>query len=182
MVEVVAPGAVAVAPADAAVGADLVVLAVPLARHRELPAATLAGAVVVDAMNYWPAVDGRMPDFEGPGSSSEVVQRSIPGARLVKSLNHVGYRELEDAARPAGAADRQAIAVAGDDSQARAVVAEFVRSLGFEAIDLGALPLGRLLEPGGSVFGRPIDDSAARQLAEEAAGLRSRHRRSDGTR
>lgn len=168
MVGFVAPGATPLPAAEAPVGADLVVLAVPLARYRELPAARLAGAVVVDAMNYWPSVDGRLDAFEGPLSSSEVVQRALPGARVVKALNHVGYRDLESGSRLPGAPDRQGIALAGDDRGARAAVARLVEDLGYDAHDLGALVAGRLLEPGGPVFGRPLDVTAREALAASA--------------
>ena len=159
MIGFVAPGAAPVTPAHAVSSADLVVLALPLARYRELPIAALAGRVVIDAMNYWPAVDGRLPEFEGSLSSSEVIQARLSDSRVVKTLNHVGYAELEEDARPVGDGDRRGMALAGDDAAARALVSRYVDTLGYDPIDLGALGHGRLLQPGTEYFGRSFDSA-----------------------
>src|SRR5690606_22893370 len=112
MVEFTAPGAIARSAVESIRAADLVVLSLPLARFRELPVEDLAGKVVIDAMNYWPPVDGALPAFEEHATSSEVVQQFLVGARLVKTLNHIGYAELERDARPANDGERRAVAVA----------------------------------------------------------------------
>jgi predicted dinucleotide-binding enzyme len=110
--------------------------------------------VVVDAMNYWPATDGRLAllDREGIGSS-EVVAHRLSDARVVKTLNHIGYHELESHARPTGSVDRRAVGVAGDDPDAVTTVASFVERLGYDAVPVGRLSDGRVLRPGGPVFG-----------------------------
>ena len=104
--ELVIPGAQPRWASDAVADADIVVLAIPLHRFGDIDPALLDGKLVVDAMNYWPASDGVLEPFEGRGSS-EVVARRLAGSAVVKALNHIGYHELEDRARPAGAPDRQ---------------------------------------------------------------------------
>ena len=150
--ELVIPGAQPRWAADAVADADIVVLAIPLHRFLELDPMLLNGKLVVDAMNYWPASDGELKAFDD-GGSSEVVARRLPGSTLVKALNHIGYQVLEDRARPAGAPDRSAAGVAGDDPAAVAATAGLVDRIGYDPVRLESLRAGRVLQPGGPVFG-----------------------------
>jgi hypothetical protein len=150
--ELIIPGAQPRWASDAVAGADIVVLAIPLRRFPGLDPGPLAGKAVIDAMNYWPASDGALAAFED-GGSSETVARRLAGARVVKALNHIGYHELEDRARPAGAPDRRAAGVASDDPAAAGTVAGLVGRLGYDPVRLENLRAGRVLEPGGPVFG-----------------------------
>ena len=150
--ELVIPGAQPRWSADAVADADIVVLAIPLHRFLELDPMLLNGKLVVDAMNYWPASDGVLKAFDD-GGSSEVVARRLAGSTVVKALNHIGYQVLEDRARPAGAPDRRAAGVAGDDPAAVAAIAGLVDRIGYDPVRLDSLRAGRVLQPGGPVFG-----------------------------
>lgn len=152
--EVVIPGAEPRWASDAVTDADIVILAMPLHKFVTFDPALVAQKLVIDAMNYWPAADGVLEMFQDPRStSSEVVQRRLTQSTVIKSLNHIGYHDLEDARRPAGSPERRAIGVAGDDLGAAQVVAEFIDRLGYDPVRLNSLSAGRLLEPGGPVFG-----------------------------
>jgi predicted dinucleotide-binding enzyme len=168
--QVLVPGAKPRWAADAVEESDIVVLAIPLHKFAALDASLVAGKLVIDAMNYWPPVDGVQDMFEDrEHGSSEIVQRRLAQATVVKTLNHLGYHQLEDERRPAGSPDRRALGVASDDPRAAGVVAELVERVGYDAVRLGSLSAGRVLEPGGPVFGamlrRPEFELAVRSAA-----------------
>ena len=150
--ELMIPGAQPRWARDAIAEADVVVLAMPLHRFDEIDPSLLNGKLVVDAINYWPATEGVLEAFEY-GGSSEIVARRLAGSVVVKALNHIGYHELEGRARPAGAPDRRAAGVAGDDPPAVATIAGLIDGIGYDPVRLGSLRAGRVLEPGGPVFG-----------------------------
>lgn len=179
--ELIVPGARPRWASDAAADADIVVLAMPLHRFLDVEPGLLSGKLVVDAMNYWPASDGRLPLFEGRvsedgafedgagTSSSEIVARRLAGSTVVKALNHIGYHELEDQARPAGAKDRKAAGVAGDDPDAVEAIARLVDQIGYDPARVGGLAAGRILQPGGPVFGVTLDLPEFERVVQEHA-------------
>lgn len=170
-VEVLTPGARPVTAAEAAAGAEIVILALPLGRYRELPVAELRGRVVVDAMNYWWEVDGERDDLTDPRtSSSQTVQALLAGARVVKALNHVGYHDLEDRARPAGVPGRLGVAIAGDAAAALALVGELVDRLGFDPVIAGPLAEGVRFEPGTELFGADVGAAEVRARLDRFEG------------
>jgi predicted dinucleotide-binding enzyme len=96
----------AVTPVEAAQAGDLVVATVPLNLYKQLPAEALAGKIVIDTMNYYYQRDGRIDELEERAlTSSEMVQRHLKGARLVKALHNLDFHRLGNGALPAGAAD-----------------------------------------------------------------------------
>jgi 8-hydroxy-5-deazaflavin:NADPH oxidoreductase len=157
--ELMIPGAEPRWSRDAVAEADIVVLALPLRRFGEIDPGPLNGKLVVDAMNYWPATEGVLEAFSR-GGSSEIVARRLARSTVVKALNHIGYHELEDRARAAGAPDRRAAGVAGDDPAAVAAIAGLIDQIGYDPVRLETLRAGRVLEPGGPVFGAvlPLDE------------------------
>jgi 8-hydroxy-5-deazaflavin:NADPH oxidoreductase len=167
--ELVIPGAQPRWASDAVAGADIVVLAIPLHRFLDLDPWLLSGKTVVDAMNYWPASDGVLAAFEA-GASSEIVASRLAGSTVVKALNHIGYHELEDRARPAGAPDRRAAGVAGDDPAAVATIAGLVDAIGYDPVRLDSLRAGRVLQPGGPVFGVVLTAPEFEQAVRADAG------------
>jgi 8-hydroxy-5-deazaflavin:NADPH oxidoreductase len=150
-VDVLATGAHAATTDEVVRHADIIVLAVPMHRFRELPGELFAGKILIDAMNYWQPVDGEDRELTtAPDGTSMIVQTRFPSARVVKSLNQLGYHQLEENQRLKGAPDRIAVGAAGDDQLAVKKVMRLLDRLGFDPVDAGPLRNGSALEPDGS--------------------------------
>ena len=120
-------------------------------RFRELRGDLFAGKILIDVMNYWEPVDDEDPELAAAvDGSSVIVQAHFPSARVVKSLNQLGYHEFEESRRPNGSHDRIGVGAAGDDRSAVHQVMRLIDRLGFDPVDIGPLANGVALEPDGS--------------------------------
>jgi predicted dinucleotide-binding enzyme len=163
--DVLAKGAQSATVTDAASRADIVVLAVPLGKYRTTPAQALAGKLVIDAMNYWWEADGFPDAFTDPlVSTSELVRGHLSASRIVKAFNHMGYRDLQDEARPKGEPGRKAIGIAGDGAGDLELVSVVVDELGFDPVIVGTLADGVKLEPGTEPFGADVGADELREM------------------
>ena len=141
---------------EAAEGGELVVVTIPLRAVPSVPPGPLAGKVVIDTCKYYPRRDGQFPELDnGALTSSELIQRHLPSAAVVKAFNNIYYRHLASLARPAGAADRSYLPIAGDGAAAKAAVTAFLDSIGYGAVDAGPLAEGWRQQPGTPVYGAP---------------------------
>ncbi|MBM0239247.1 NADPH-dependent F420 reductase [Micromonospora sp. ATA32] len=149
--------------------AELVVVAIPMVAVPGLPAELFDGKVVVDADNYYPQRDGDIADLlDRSLSSSRWTADHLKGARVVKVFNNIQAPHLLEGGKPAGAGDRVALPVAGDDAQAKQLVMELVDSLGFDPVDAGTLDESWRQQPGTPVYGTDRDAEGVRQGLAEA--------------
>jgi 8-hydroxy-5-deazaflavin:NADPH oxidoreductase len=154
LVDIVIPGARAMTATDAVKTADIVVVAVPLHKFRSVSPEMLADKIVIDTMNYWAPVDGTLDEFEADSrSSSEIIAEHFARSRVVKSLNHIGYHELESDRLPPRSPNRRALVVAGDDADAAAAVMHMIDRFGFDPVYSGPLASGVAFQPGTVIFG-----------------------------
>jgi 8-hydroxy-5-deazaflavin:NADPH oxidoreductase len=171
IVEVLAPGARALTTDEVVRHAGIIVLAIPMHRFRDLRRDLFAGKIVVDAMNYWDDIDGVDEQFEtAPAGTSVLIQQWFTSARVVKSLNHLGYFKFEKSRRPHGTPGRIGMGAAGNDRSAVSAVLQLVDNLGFDAVNAGSLESGLALQPGGPIFGaghsaKELSDLLSRQAA-----------------
>lgn len=150
------PRASAATREEAAAAGDIVVVTVPVTAFPDVPAAPLAGKTVIDTCNYGPERDGHIPELDGTSlTSSELLLRYVPDALLVKAFNTIFFKHLVSLARPAGAADRSYLPIAGDSAQAKAAVTEFIASIGYSVVDAGPLADSWRQETGTPVWATP---------------------------
>lgn len=128
---------------------DIVVVAIPLAAYASVPVAPLAGKIVLDANNYYPQRDGHIDALDRhETTTSELLAAHLPASRIVKAFNAVRMNDLETDGRPAGAGDRKALPLAGDDAEGKAIAAKLYDEFGFDAVDVGRLAEGWRFEAG----------------------------------
>lgn len=136
-------------PAEAAAAGGIVVVTIPIRAYRQVPAEPLRGKVVIDTLNYDPARQGSVPEIEaGDTPPHLLLQAHLKDSSVVKAFSTVFFKHLADLARPAGAPDRSAVPIAGDDAAAKAVVVGLIDSLGYDAHDVGPLAESRRFAPG----------------------------------
>lgn len=154
----VSVGSVVGTVAEAAAFSDLIVLAVPFYAIRDLSPDLLRGKIVMDANNHYPHRDGDVPELESRSTTtSEIVAAHFPEARVVKAFNAILERDIEKDARPAGAPDRRALPIAGNDAQAKAIVTAFHDAIGFDVVDAGPLAEGWRFERARPAYCIPFD-------------------------
>jgi predicted dinucleotide-binding enzyme len=137
------PKARAATAEDAAAAADLAVVTIPLKAYEAVPVAPLAGKVVIDTNNYYPQRDGEFPELDAETTTvSELLQQHLPTSHVVKAFNNIYYGELATQGEPAGTPGRRALAIAGDDADAKKTVAALIDEFGFDVVDVGPLAEG----------------------------------------
>ena len=130
-------------PEDAAAYGDIVLIAIPLKNYKSIPVAPLEGKVVLDANNYYPARDGHIIELDqNLITTSELVARHLPRSKVVKAFNAIQAADIDSGGLPAGDPGRRALPIAGDDEEAKRLVAELLDQLGFDVVDAGSLHEG----------------------------------------
>lgn len=161
------------ADADTAEGAaqrgDIVVVTIPLKAYREVPVEPLAGKVVIDTNNYYPQRDGQIAELDDASTTSAaLLQAHLPGSHVVKAFNHIMSSHLTEHAQPAGSEGRRALAIAGDDPDAKTTVAGLIDELGFDTVDVGPLAESWRIEPGTPGYGPRLDAAGMREALAAA--------------
>ncbi|MCA1728843.1 MAG: NAD(P)-binding domain-containing protein [Actinobacteria bacterium] len=148
---------------EAAGFGEVALVAIPFFAYETLPADHLTGQVVVDATNYYEGRDSQM-DFGGL-SSSELIARKLPGARVVKAFNTMYYETLGAEGQPsAPVEERLVLFVAGNDEEAKAIVSHLIEEIGFAPVDTGSLrDGGRKQQPGSPIYNTPMTPEQARE-------------------
>lgn len=137
----------AASPQEAVAGADIVLLAVPgtAAEQVTKDLGDLSGKIIIDPTNR---VDRSSPDGWANhgvpgGSNAELIQAAAPNARVVKAFNTLNWRQMVD---PETSGGPVTIAIAGNDPEAKAVVAALIEGMDLEVVDFGPLRYANTLE------------------------------------
>jgi len=163
-------GATAVTVEEAARGAEIVVVTIPLKNLPDLPSGLFDGAaegfIVIDTNNYYPQQrDGRIAAIEDGLTESRWTEQQL-GHAVVKVFNGTYAQDLLDKPLSKGAPGRVALPVAGDDEAAKQAVRGLVDELGFDSVDAGGIDESWRQQPGTPVYGNAGDvEEITRALA-----------------
>lgn len=153
----VGSGAQAGTPKEAAIFGEVLFFAVPYtalpALGRDL-AAAIRGKIVLDASNPIPGRDGDMAKAALAKGTGVASPEFLPGTRLVRAYNEVGFAVMRDEAHRAG--EKIGIPLAGDDAEAVKTAVRLVRDAGHEPVVVGGLARAREFDYGSAVFGKPM--------------------------
>jgi 8-hydroxy-5-deazaflavin:NADPH oxidoreductase len=148
------PQARTATPGEAASAGEIVLVSVPVKAYLALSRVAVAGKVVMDTGNYYPNRDGTISELVARTlTDSEYLARHLSGAQVVKVFNNIFFKHLLNLARPADAADRSFLPIAGDTG--KTAVVEFLDSIGYGAIDAGSLIEGWRQQRGTPVYVTP---------------------------
>ncbi|MGW5328761.1 NADPH-dependent F420 reductase [Streptomyces sp. NPDC004014] len=171
-------GATAVRAEEAARGAQVVVVTVPLKAVPALPAGLLSGAAegvaVIDTGNYYPRErDGRIAGIEDEGLTESRWTEQHLGHPVIKAFNGTYAQDILDRPRPAGDPERMALPVAGDDEVAKRTVRALIDELGFDTVDAGGIDDSWRQQPDTPVYGLRAGAEAVREALAKASPERS---------
>lgn len=177
-------GATAVPVADVVRDVELVIVSIPIQNMAQLPQDLFDGVaedvVVVDTANYYPQFLAAPIDAIEQGM---LESRWVAGQLrrpVIKAFNSITAHSLAHEGRPAGAAGRIALPVAGDEARAKALVIGLVDALGFDGIDAGGLDDSWRQQPGTPAYCTDYDVDGVRQGLASADRARAPQLRDAG--
>jgi 8-hydroxy-5-deazaflavin:NADPH oxidoreductase len=147
------PNARAATPAEAADAADFAIVAIPVTTIDQIPAEPLAGKVVLATINYFPQRDGHIAELdEGRTTVPGLLQAHLPQSHVVRAFSMIDAADMSGDGHAKGDPKRRALALAGDDDDAKQLVVRLYDEFGFDAVDLGPLAESWRVDPGQTGF------------------------------
>jgi predicted dinucleotide-binding enzyme len=149
---------------------DAIIFSMPFNAYKKLPEDLLKDVpqevVVMDTSNYYPFRDGEIAELQHKSESvyiSEILNRP-----LVKVFNNILEHTLKHKGKAAGAADRIAISIAGDNEEHKKVVSEVVDQTGFDSVDGGSLAESWRQQPGTPAYCTELNEAELKLALADA--------------
>ncbi|WP_018233848.1 NADPH-dependent F420 reductase [Thioalkalivibrio thiocyanodenitrificans] len=158
-------GARAGTPREAAAFGEVLMISVPYHALPDVGQALedlLDGRVVIDTCNPFVSRDGEIATWARAKGAGLASAELLPGARIVRAFNAVGYMRMGAAHERPG---RFGMPIAGDDLEAVEIVSPLIRDIGYEPVLIGGLESGRHLMPGTPLAGERTPEEIRRIAA-----------------
>jgi 8-hydroxy-5-deazaflavin:NADPH oxidoreductase len=170
LVKELGPRASAATPAEAAARGDFAVVAIPVTTIDQVPVEPLEGKVVIATINYFPDRLGHIPEIDnGSTTAPGLLQAHLPKSRVVRAFSMIDAADMSEGGHPEGDPERRALALAGDDPDAKALVAKLYNQFGFDALDIGGLDESWRVDAGQKAF---VTHQNLAQLKENVANAK----------
>ena len=159
---------------------DVIIVSIPTKAIPDLPKDLFGnvpdGVVIIETTNYYPMRDGWIEELEKGKVESLWVSEQI-GRPVIKAFNNLLAHTLVHGGQVAGEQDRIALAVSGDEKNAKAVVARLINDAGFDAVDAGRLSESWRQQPGTPAYctelnAAELTQALADAVKEKAPGMR----------
>jgi predicted dinucleotide-binding enzyme len=169
LVAEIGPKARAATAAEAAAAGDLVVVSIPFKDYLQVPVEPLAGKIVIDTNNYYFERDGHYAEVDrGTTTASELLQRHLPQATIVKAFNSIQWEQLGAEGSPAGTPNRRALPIAGNGAGAKRVVTDLINEFGFDVVDVESLAEGWRFDRDQPAYGVRLNAEELREALAHA--------------
>jgi 8-hydroxy-5-deazaflavin:NADPH oxidoreductase len=140
-------------PREAALFGDVVLISVPYGAEPQIGKDLqneLKGKVVIDTGNPYPERDGDMAVQARQKGTGVASAEFLPGVRLARAFNAIGYRNLRSEAHRKG--ELVGIPIAADDPQALQTAERLVKDAGFDPVVVGPLSKAKMFDVGTPVY------------------------------
>lgn len=161
---------------------DVIIVSVPTVAIPTLPEDLFANVsenvIVVDTSNYYPFRDADIQEIKSGKVESVWVSEQL-GRPLIKAFNNLLAETLENGGKQPGDDDRIAMAIAGDDANAKKIIAGLANDAGFDAVDSGTLSESWRHQPGTPAYCTELNAKELKQalsdgIKEEAPAIRDK--------
>ena len=145
-------------PREAAAFGEVVMISVPyhaLPDVRENVGDLIKGKVVIDTCNPFEWRDGDLATWAREKGAGLASLELLPGARIVRAFNAIGYVSMGSAYTNPGAVG---MPIASDDAGAIAIASPLIRDVGYEPVLVGGMEMGKHLIPGSALSGERSPD------------------------
>ena len=150
---------------------DVIILSVPTIAIPTLPNDLLANVpenvIVVDTSNYYPFRDADIEEIKNGKVESVWVAEQLERP-VIKAFNNLLAETLANGGKESGAQDRIAMAVAGDNMEAKKTITKLINDAGFDAVDSGNLSESWKHQPGTPAYCTELTAEELKQALSDA--------------
>ncbi|MBN2598520.1 MAG: NAD(P)-binding domain-containing protein [Marinifilaceae bacterium] len=150
---------------------DIVILSIPTNAFPDLPKDVFADisshVIVVDTSNYYPFRDADIEELKNVKVESVWVSEQL-GRPVIKAFNNLLAYSLANLGKAQGEEGRIAMAVSGDDENAKKIVCSLVNDAGFDFVDAGLLSDSWRHQPGTPAYCTELNVSELKEALKNA--------------